>query len=691
MGKQSFKRNPNTSVVTTSETAAATAGILFSAFDDGVSADQFAIVTHGVDRQRLRIFNVRSGTVNNDYASENKEKFTSLTWGRIVHSDLIQNATAKSNKKAKKPTSKTIRVIALGTQSGNILFFSLAHGDIVHSLTGSHTMPVTDFVFNQDGTRGYSVSHDNYIVEWNLEDGTEITKWKTEVKNARKLKLSHDETKLAIASHRIHLYDVKTREVIKQYTGHASYVSHLAFSPKDDILVSSAEDDRYMNVWDSQTDNQNTNNLSSLTIESNVAHIAFSSTESAVLAVSEDGMVAIWQNAGGTSAGSSARGHSRRKMIRSLTRQPDSSVKIVSEEAEDAVIPILLAAFIPDNNGKSIMVARGSSVKPSFEAVRYTNEETHAVMSEVTLTRHSVTNFLLDDASIAANNLKLSRKAYDEMSVNVLGEGDFVIQKPALKEAEAESELTIEQKLQSMNVEEEEEEEEEDQEVEVTKQRVQNPTPGVPSAGSLQQALVQALHSNDRQLLEACLGHKKEVVYSTVQRLPANYVIPLLKQLIARFEEKPIRAPTLLMWIQAVLLLHTTYLMTVPDLVGKLGGFYQALNTRLTLFPKMQKLYGRLELVDSQIESRRRFMLADKQVEKANQPVNVYDEEDSDDEAAHAETSALQEEDMEELEGFTDEEDMEDDDESMEEGDDIFEGEDEDEDEEDDEDQEHEE
>lgn len=84
MGKSSKQQKTNVSLFTTSATATATAGILFSGFDDSSNAAYFALVTHGIDRHRLRIFNVRSGAVSNDYSSENKEKFTSLTWGNIV-------------------------------------------------------------------------------------------------------------------------------------------------------------------------------------------------------------------------------------------------------------------------------------------------------------------------------------------------------------------------------------------------------------------------------------------------------------------------------------------------------------------------------------------------------------------------------------------------------------------------------
>ena len=35
-------------------------------------------------------------------------------------------------------------------------------------------MPVTDFVLNKAGTKGYSISEDNYVVEWDIEHEKEL-------------------------------------------------------------------------------------------------------------------------------------------------------------------------------------------------------------------------------------------------------------------------------------------------------------------------------------------------------------------------------------------------------------------------------------------------------------------------------------------------------------------------------------
>ncbi|KAG1519326.1 hypothetical protein G6F52_008729 [Rhizopus delemar] len=625
MGKAPIKRNPDTSTVETSANPSENAGIVLSAFDKSATAEYFALISMAMDRHRLRIFNVRSGTVSNDYSTKEKERVTCLTWGDIKDNSDLQANTVQAFKKKKSGTAPLSKAIALGMQSGSISLYSLSHGIVIKRLENAHTTPISDFVMTKDGSRGYSVAEDNYIVEWDIEEAKEISKWKADAKNVRKLKLSHDETKLATAGHTITLWDLTTRTVIKKFTGHASMVKELAFSPQDDLLISSAEDDRYINVWDAQTTNTNTNNVAALTVENNVSHIDFSTTEPAVLAVTDEGLVGVWENPSLVTP--QVTGH-KRKMMRSMTKEPDANVKVVSTTEENKLIPILAAQFVTDNGGKSIMTARGSSIKPSFEVVKYVNEETGAILRDIELFRQPVTNYLIDSASIAVNNLRTTKKTYDESTVTVIGNSDFVVKAPTVAENHEESveaEQTIEQKLLSLDVADTNEQKH---------KKNKKKTLVTPAAGSLQTVLVQALHSNDTSLLEACLQFtKRDVIENTIRRLPTEYLIPLLLDLITRFQEKPGRAPALLIWIQSILLIHTAYLMTVPNLVGKLSNFYQALDTRLGVFPKLLALRGRLDVVQSQVNVKSYSNINDKELERAQVAENVYVEEDSDDEA----------------------------------------------------------
>ena len=153
---------------------------------------------------------------------------------------------------------------------------------------------------------------------------------------------------------------------------------------------------------------------------------------------------------------------------------------------------------------------------------------------------------------------------------------------------------------------------------------------GAPRSGSLAHMLAQALHSNDKSLLEQCLSTTNEtVVRNTITRLPPALAVRFLTDVVGKLEAKPSRGVTLMVWIRAILLIHTSYLMTVPDLPDILSGLYSLADARLAVFPRLLKLTGRLDLLLSQIELKSQGSTED--ASKLQTPITSFvDEDDSD-------------------------------------------------------------
>ena len=97
-------------------------------------------------------------------------------------------------------------------------------------------------------------------------------------------------------------------------------------------------------------------------------------------------------------------------------------------------------------------------------------------------------------------------------------------------------------------------------------------------AHSLTRTLIQALHSSDTNLLEACLAHSDEtLIRNTVARLPPQLTIPLLNVCMERLGRggrgnnmkgrgggaSAQRGMLLIKWVKAVLAIHSGHLMTV--------------------------------------------------------------------------------------------------------------------------------
>ena len=84
------------------------------------------------------------------------------------------------------------------------------------------------------------------------------------------------------------------------------------------------------------------------------------------------------------------------------------------------------------------------------------------------------------------------------------------------------------------------------------------------SASSLHQMLQQAITSEDRELLERCLTVRdSKMITTSIQRLSAPLVPNLLDQILERLRNKPQRGLQLTEWIRAVLIYHSSYLLSV--------------------------------------------------------------------------------------------------------------------------------
>ena len=117
-----------------------------------------------------------------------------------------------------------------------------------------------------------------------------------------------------------------------------------------------------------------------------------------------------------------------------------------------------------------------------------------------------------------------------------------------------------------------------------------------PAADSVSKMLVQAIRSQDSQLLEEALA-SRAVIKNTISKLPANLVVPFLQELVKRVREKPTRIMDLVPWIRSTLVIHMAYLASVPDIAETLGGLYELMEARHGTAEKLHRLQGRLDLM----------------------------------------------------------------------------------------------
>lgn len=614
---------------------------------------------------RLKIWDCTAGSLRHEYTppSHLSSSCTCLKWSRTSRSVTTQRRK-KSKTSRQSESSNASNSIALGTSSGDVLLYSVTAGEVDQKLEGGHDSRVNDLCWSDDDGALFSCSNDKHITEWNTENGQRKCKWKADKHGVRCMRLGPKGNTLLSAGRSIKLWDLATKEALKKFTGHASPVTHLQFIPSNlshdsnanhipsngisgQYFLSGAEQDRLINVWYINLDSQDKNALVSLSITDEpiaVDVIRHSNRDKPIhIAVaSKDGQLHIFEyslNGGG------------KKPLR-----PKRTIQLTSSEKKDGtqpLVPVLCVHLLSEGEPEAL-IAYGSTLKPQFETLAYSTMEEHTC-----LVRESSSNLLLNDS--AHEPYQIDKGKALSSQITTLGPGNMTRATPAMllddgrtklkRKAEHEKkesleEQSIEDRLKAINAEAAE-----------TSRRRGNDRP---TADSLAQMLIQALHSQDNSLMETVIRHgggNRSIMKNTVKRLPVNLTIPFLKELVHKIQAAPGRGEGLVLWIKHILSTHMAYLMTVPDLVDSLSGLYAMLESRVSVFSKLCKLQGRLDLMLSQVDSQSHN---NPEEEEHVEPTVVYQEEDSDEEplvpieAEHSESDENWDQDEEEEESEED-------------------------------------
>ncbi|KNG50095.1 NUC189-domain-containing protein [Stemphylium lycopersici] len=155
-----------------------------------------------------------------------------------------------------------------------------------------------------------------------------------------------------------------------------------------------------------------------------------------------------------------------------------------------------------------------------------------------------------------------------------------------------------------------------------------------PNANSLGTVLTQALRTNDKELLDSCLQVVDvESVYATVERLPSPLVGTLLQRLAERLHRSPGRAGMLMAWVQWSLAAHGGYLASQPQIVKQLTALNKVLKERSSGLMPLMSLKGRLDMLQAQLDLRKRNQAANDDADEALVYVEGQDDYISDDES----------------------------------------------------------
>ncbi|OQR86987.1 hypothetical protein ACHHYP_09655 [Achlya hypogyna] len=541
------------------------------------------------DDNRVKVWDAASGALRSELKERDhlSYKYTCLAWSKT---------SPWTTKKGKRSAGGELGVLALGTTTGVIVVWDLEKGEVAQRLAREnndhgHGSAVTDVAFTSNGASLYSSAAEKYVLEWNVSTGSMVRKIKVGSEGATKIALSANDDVLAVGASSIKLFDVSSGKKSKRLTfGHASAVTQLFFSACGRYVFSSSSE-RFVNVFDASADSEDP--LFNFACDSTPIHVhgrvavakkAKNSTAT-VVASTEAGAVFVWQHA------------------MTATSKPVAAAAKVVQSA------IIVAALTADA-APSVVVARGSVVKPHFETVAVQDED-GAFLGDVMLTALDTTGLLLEKPSKKAKAADEAAASHVPSLLERGGSAKTSTMVDATYDAEDdgdddEDEATLEERVQALAQDLEQSDEDPDADDVLTgNYKSSSRGQAQASSTSLVTVLEQALKSKDNALLENCLRvHDIKVIDETCRRLSATKVFAFIVLLVEKFEKRPTRGATLCVWIKYLLLNHTAYLMTVPNVVEQLTGLYQSLDSRLKVFPQLHKLNGRLNLVLGQIAGR---------------------------------------------------------------------------------------
>lgn len=526
-------------------------------------------------------------------------KYTSIAWTQT--SPLLKKGSS-----AKRAKSSGLGLIALGTSTGVIIVWDLQKGEVVQTLSrekekDAHGAAVNDIAFNAQGNLLYSCSSEKNILEWNVKEGSVSRKFRSGSEGAHKIAVSSNDEVLAIGGTSIRTFDLTSgKKARKLVAGLSSTVNQLFFSKSTRFLFSSTVGGRFVNMYDldeTESDEPAVNFSMPSAASSLFARTEAGkkkTTDLLLSAVSTTGSLFVWTQK--YKAGT--------KSTKPVA--PDAKSVVVEDTSSSAGV---LAVEENAESKNELLVVRGSIVKPVFERVSIVDEQKQ--LKEVLSFTAISENLLLADTETEKKKQKVNADAAEKEQAHVptlaqrsgLAKSLDVVDASGFDDLQAagddDNDLTLAERVEALRERVESDLAAELVRVDASDLANQHEKP---DASSLSSVLEQALQSKDNAMLEYCLRTRDaKTIGNTIKRVSSVKVLELLEILVMKFEKSPGRCARLCPWIRSILLHHTAYLMTQPDLVQNLSALYQILENRLKVHDQLQKLAGRLSLVIGQI------------------------------------------------------------------------------------------
>ncbi|XP_053315468.1 WD repeat-containing protein 43 [Spea bombifrons] len=514
-------------------------------------------------------------------------------------------------------------LLTIGTATGTILLYSIVKGELQSKLVGGHDSRVNCIRWHQGNGCLYSCSEDKHIVEWNTQTCKVKCKWKGDNSSVSSLCIGPDGKMLLSAGRTIKLWDLETKEVFRQFTGHSAAVTSLMFMPTPSsseslpshdpmglYFLSGALHDRLISVWQVRSEKKEKSAVLSFSLTESPVCMDLAPSDSKekplkLAVVCRDGQLHLFEHV--------LNGNHKKPL------QPTCTVQIATsgsdKDSTPKPVPILAANFCPDK--QSVLLYYGSTMQPFIERVELKTDEPHICL--IRDLQKTVT--LRKDMPVTKVKTPVVNSDSKVLVPGIAGHSSALPAAAALsikldgKRKPRDKEASIEDRLDAMDID----------------SSAAQSKGGLPQTDSLAVLLVQGLESNDANFLnKVFLSRNESMIRKTVARIPVYAVIPLVNEITKRLHGNPTNALLMVKWLKAVFVSHASYLSTLPDLVPQLGTLYQLVESRVKTLHKLSRLNGKLYLLVTQVAAYEKAQ----RTHVSQEAKLVYEEESSEEESS---------------------------------------------------------
>uniref|UniRef100_A0A6E8W278 Small-subunit processome Utp12 domain-containing protein n=1 Tax=Anopheles coluzzii TaxID=1518534 RepID=A0A6E8W278_ANOCL len=485
---------------------------------------------------------------------------TSFAWFQVGGDAPAK--TKKKSKKARASLGENVQLlVAFGTSKGGVAFYSLATASIERSCKGDgHTAPITAIYFNASHNPDtlYTAGADGKVIEWSI---SQCKQQKVHHIGVEKLScvLAHGD-KILTGAKQLKLWDAESGTVERTLAGHTANTQLLQLISLDEehvYALSGSVNDRNLSLW-SLSDEDATSAVAAFALDDVPEYIAPKIVDRKLhlVAVSRTGVAHYFV----------------RDMGKLSVKKPyraahtfEIAVDTVStkKQAVDR-LPVFMATVQYAAQQEQILLGYGTEHSVRFEHIAIEEDVKQNVIIREPM---KVMEGKAKDGELKAKT-------------PILDKVEYLNSANSARKSVKEVEIPMEVRLENLS------------------------TPKTSSKNMIH-LLMQGMHSRDATLLKSVFAvDDAEMIQQTLERLPSQYVSPLLNELSHLMQMKTMHVKTAVCWLKPLISIHASQLMALGS-INLLANFSTCLGIieyRVEHLNSLSKLRGRLGLLIDQID-----------------------------------------------------------------------------------------